>query len=128
MNYEPVDPNVRVGKGFLEVLGTPREPKLGVDSQAGWLCYLMKNDLMFVKRFPTYPDRVYNEMAAITVAIWYFKDLMCELEPISPRERIAPGHSVAFTELWWLLPNKYPGDSSDVKPEDLSRIVERHAR
>ena len=42
-------------------------PKLGMDSYAGWFCYLMKNDLMFVKRYPTYPDRVYNEVAGLTI-------------------------------------------------------------
>jgi hypothetical protein len=88
----------------------------------------MKNDLMFVKRFPTYPSRVYNEMAALTVAIWYFKDLMCELEPIGPMERIAPGQSAAFTEVWWLLPCKSPLDAGKVEPDEISRIVERQAR
>lgn len=128
MDYQPDDPNVRVRKGFLEVIGVPKEPKLGFDSQAGWLCYLMKNDLMFVKRFPTYPDRVYNEMASLTLAIWYFKDLMCELEPIGPMERLAPGQSAAFTETWWLIPYKYPGDANEVKTEEISRIVERQGR
>jgi hypothetical protein len=128
MNFLPVDPNVRVQNGFLEILGTPQEPKLGMDSYAGWLCYLLKSDLMFVKRFPTYPDRVYNEIAAITVCVWYFKDRMCELEPIGPRERLLPGASASFTEDWWLLPHAFPGKTAEVNLDEISRMVERHAR
>ncbi|OPX22318.1 MAG: hypothetical protein B1H02_06340, partial [Candidatus Latescibacteria bacterium 4484_107] len=50
MNYHPNDPNIRVREGYLEIIGTPASPKLGMDSYAGWFAYLMKNDLMFVKR------------------------------------------------------------------------------
>ena len=122
------DPNVRLRGGFLEILGTPQYPKLGMDSYAGWLCYLLKSDLMFVKRFPTYPNRVYNEMAAITVCIYYFKDIMCELEPMGPMERIAPGASASFTEDWWLLPYPFPGKAANLNLDEISREVERQAR
>ena len=127
MNYSPDDRNVRARNGFLEILGTPQEPKLGVDSYAGWFCYLMKNDLMFVKRFPTYPERVYNEIATFTVCVWYFKDIMCELEPIGPKESLIPGASASFTEDWWLLPYAFPG-KADVNLDEVSRTVESQAR
>jgi len=125
MNYEPNDPNVRVREGFLEVLGTPKQPKLGMDSYAGWFCYLARNDLLFVKRFPTYPDRVYNEMAGFTVSLWYYKNLMCELEPIGPRTDLAPGKSASFTEQWWLLPHKFPEPGRDVDLKALSETVSK---
>ena len=128
MNYRPNDPNIRVRDGFLEILGTPKRPKLGIDSYVGWLCYLMKNDLMFVKSFPTYPDRVYNEMAGLTISIWYYKDMMCELEPIGPMEKIAPGESAAFTEEWWLIPHKFPEQGSEVDLDGVSRIVNQAFR
>lgn len=128
IDYQPEDPNIRVRDGFLEVLSTPVRPKLGMDSYAGWFCYLMKNDLMFVKRYPTYPDRVYNEVAGLTISIWYFKDLMCELEPIGPREKLAPGESASFTEEWWLLPYRYPEKATEVDLKNVSQVVEQHAR
>ena len=65
INFRPEDPNIRARDGFLEIIGAPAHPKLGMDSQAGWFAYLMKNDVMFVKQFPVYPDRVYNEVAGL---------------------------------------------------------------
>lgn len=128
MDYQPDDPNIRVRDGFLEILDTPVRPKLGIDSYAGWFGYLMKSDLLFVKRYPTYPDRVYNEMAGLTISIWYFKDLMCELEPIGPRESLAPGQSASFTEEWWLLPYHFPEKGTDVDLKAVSQLVEQQAR
>lgn len=117
MNYQPVDPNIRVREGFLEILGTPVNPKLGMDSTAGWFCYLTPNGLLFTKRYPVYPERVYSEMAGLTISIWYFKNEMCELEPIGPRERIAPGSSASFTEEWTLDAARFPapGETVDLK-------------
>jgi hypothetical protein len=127
MNYRPVDANIRVRDNFLEIVGTPQQPKLGLDAYAGWLCYLMKNDLMFVKRFPTYPARVYNEMAALTISIWYYKDMMCELEPIGPAEAIAPGESASFTEDWRLIPYKFPETGREVNLTEVARLAQEMA-
>ena len=128
MNYRPNDPNIRVREKFLEIIGTPASPKLGMDSYAGWFAYLMKNDLMFVKRFPTYPDRVYNEMAGLTISIYYYENRFCELEPIGPMEHILPGESASFTETWWLLPYKFPGQENEVDADEVARIVDRASR
>lgn len=122
MNFQPEDPNIRVRDGFLEILGTPANPKLGMDSCAGWFCYLMRNDLMFVKRFPVYPDRVYAEMAGLTISIWYYKNERCELEPIGPREILVPGGSASFTEEWELLPFDFP-DPAETADLDAIRKV-----
>ena len=120
MNFHPGDPNIRQRDGFLEVLNTPLRPKLGMDSTAGWFAYLMENDLMFVKRYATFPDQVYNEMAGLTISIWYYKDQMCELEPIGPRQRLAPGQWAEFTEEWWLIPQDFPQD----RQVDLKAVEE----
>lgn len=125
MNFQPEDPNIRIRGGFLEVLGTPANPKLGMDSHAGWFCYLMRNNLMFVKRFPVYPDRVYSEMAGLTISIWYFKNEMCELEPIGPRETLAPGSSASYTEEWELKPFAFPADGKTVELEAVTRAAGR---
>ena len=95
------------------------------DSYAGWFCYLTRNDLLFVKRFPTFPDRVYNEMAGFTVSMWYYKDMMCELEPIGPRTDLAPGKSASFTEQWWLLPHKFPRSGQNVDLKALSETISK---
>lgn len=128
MEYQPVDPNIRIRDGFLEIVGAPARPKLGFDSAAGWFCYLTRNDLLFVKRFPVYPDRPYNEVAGLTVSIWYFEDKMCELEPIGPAENLAPGQSASFTEQWWLLPYKFPANGAAADLQQISRLVEQQAR
>ena len=128
MMYRPSDPNIIVRDGFLLITGTPAHPKLGMDSCAGWLAYVMKNDLMFVKRFGTYPDRPYNEMAALTLSIWYYKDELCELEPIGPKNNIAPGKSASFTEDWWILPHKYPPDPAKLDLEKVEAAVDKEAR
>ncbi len=122
MNYQPVDPNIRIRDGFLEILGTPANPKLGMDSTAGWLGYLMRNNLMFIKKYPVFPDRVYSEMAGLTISIWYFKNEMCELEPIGPRENLAPGVSASFTEEWSLVPFAFPAKAETV---DLREVGNR---
>ena len=117
INVRNTDENMRVRDGFLEILAPPRKPKLGFDSYAGWLAYVMPSDRMFVKRFATYPDRVYNEAAGLTISVWYPKGPRIELEPIGPRERLKPGASASFTEEWWLLPHAFPkaGEKLDLK-------------
>lgn len=110
INMKPEDPNIRLREGFVEILGAPRKPKLGFDSYAGVIAYLAPNDLLFVKKFATYPDRVYNEAAGLTVSVWYPNGDMIELEPIGPREKLQPGESAGFTEEWWLEEMKFPAD------------------
>lgn len=120
MNFRPEDPNIRRRDGFLEILAAPKHPKLGMDTKAGWFAYLMPNDLMFVKRFPVYEDRVYNEVAALTMSIWYPDRPMCELEPIGPREKLEPGESAAFGVSWGLLPRAFPKEGEQV---DLQAVA-----
>jgi hypothetical protein len=108
INHLPEDPAIRIREDFLEVWDTPAQPKLGLDSYAGWFGYLMPSNLLFLKRFPTYPERIYNEMAGLTISLWYYKDVACELEPIGPMEVLAPGQASSFTEEWFLLPHAFP--------------------
>lgn len=119
INIRPEDPQIRTRDGFLEILGVPRQPKLGMDSSAGWFAYLMRNDLMFIKRFPVDRNRVYNEVAGLTISIWYPEDRRVELEPIGPRERLTKGQSASFTEEWNLVPFPFPSNGANV---DLSRV------
>lgn len=127
INFRPVDPKIVKKDGFLVILGAQKQPKLGMDTAAGWFAYLMKNDLMFVKRFPVERDRPYNEVAGLTMSIWYPDGPMCELEPIGPREKLVPDQSASFTETWYLLPQAFPRSES-VSPKDIATAVERNAR
>ena len=117
INVRNKDDLIRERDGFLEILAPPRKPKLGFDSYAGWLGYLLPNDTLFVKRFATHPDRVYNEAAAITLSVWYPTGPRIELEPIGPRERLKPTESASFTEEWFLTTHPFPkaGQQVDLK-------------
>ena len=119
INARPKDDRIRIRDGFLEILGAPRKPKLGFDSRESWLAYAMPNDQMFVKSFEVDPNRVYNEVAGLTLSVWYPDGPMCELEPIGPMERLQPGESASFTETWLLLPQNFPGRGEDL---DLLKV------
>ena len=125
MLFQPVDPNIRVRDGFLEILGTPKFPKLGMDSAAGWFSYLTRSNLLFTKKYPVYPERVYGEMAGLTISIWYFKNAMCELEPIGPREVLVPGASASFVETWSLSPMHYPAPGEAVDLAAVTKLAGR---
>ncbi len=127
----PTDPNIRARDGFLEIIGPPAFPKLGFDSFAGWFAYQMPNDLAFVKRYATYPDGVYNEVAGLTISIWYPKPEQIpavELEPIGPRNTIAPGGSASFIENWWLLENPFPKAGASLDLNALATKVAAETR
>jgi len=129
MNYRPKEhPNIKIRDGFLEISGTPPQPKFGIDSYAGWLGYITRDNLLFVKRFPVYPKRVYGEMAGFTISIWYFKEKMCELEPIGPMETLKPGESASFTEEWWLFPYDYPQEGQEIALDEFRTFVEAKTR
>ncbi len=126
LNANNVDELIRRRDGFLEILAPPRLPKLGFDSYAGWLGYVMPGDHLFVKRFHADADRVYNEVAGLTVSVWYPQGReMIELEPIGPRERLQPGAAASFTEHWTLVPFPFPAADQSVDLQKVSEIVER---
>jgi hypothetical protein len=127
IGFRPQDPRIRIRDGFVEVLGVPAQPKLGFDSFAGWFAYQMPHDLLFVKRFAVYPDAFYNEIAGLTISIYYpaaERLRAVELEPIGPRQEIAPGAEAAFTEHWWLLDHPFPRAGADL---DLAALAARVA-
>ena len=124
INYHPEDDKIRVRDGFLEISGAPQHPKLGMDTNAGWFGYQMPNDLMFLKSFPVYEDRVYNEVAGLTMSIWYPDRPMVELEPIGPREKLKPGRHATFVETWYLVPHPFPkeGEEFDLRAASSKAI------
>jgi hypothetical protein len=127
INVKAKDDNIRERDGYLEILGPPRKPKLGFDSYAGWLAYLMPGDLLFTKRFATYPDRPYSEAAGLTISVWYPPGNRVELEPIGPRERLAPGEAASFTEEWYLQSFPFPKSGEQIDLTKLRAAVEHQA-
>lgn len=115
---KPKDPAVTITGGYLVVRGVPQN-KIGLDSHAGWLAYLTPQNQLFYKRFPTFPDRRYADIAGLTMAIWTDKGRMYELEPLGPEEVLAPGGSAAFTEEWWLLDYPFPAADAPFDPARL---------
>lgn len=124
INFRPEDPAIRMADNALHIYPTPRRPKLGFDSYAGVIAYYSPNNLLFVKRFRTFPDRVYNEAAGLTISVWYPDREMVELEPIGPRQRLEPGESAAFTEEWWLAEEEFPGLEGTVDMQRLAKSLQ----
>ncbi len=118
----PEDPGIRIRDGFLEIIGPPTTPKLGMDSLAGWVAHQQPSGLLFIKQYPTYPDRLYNEVAGITLSTWApSSGETVEIEPIGPAETIAPGGESSFTETWWLFDSEYPREGQSIDLETLRR-------
>ena len=124
INVRNTDPLIREREGFLEILSPPRKPKLGFDTTAGWLAYLRPDNTLFVKRFPTFPERVYGEAASLTLSVWYPSGPRIELEPIGPREILAPGTQATFTEDWWLTEYPFPAADQKIDLTHLRSVVD----
>ncbi|MFA6471160.1 MAG: hypothetical protein WCU00_03880 [Candidatus Latescibacterota bacterium] len=126
MTYVPENhPSYSVRDNFLIITGEPPQAKFGLDSMSGWLSYITRSNLLFVKKFPVYPDRPYMEMASLTISLYYYKDQECELEPIGPKETIKPGKTASFTEDWWLFSFPYPSDKQ-VDLKVLDEVVKKN--
>lgn len=109
--FRPEDPNVVVGQSAVVIKGPPKFSKLGFDHYSDWMAYLAPTDQLFVKRYRTYRDQHYNEMAGLTASVWYPNNRdTVEVEPIGPAHFLKPGESGAFTEEWWLLEHPFPAD------------------
>ena len=119
LDYSPKEgKNERVREGILEITGPPENAKFVTDASDGWLAYITQDDQLFVKKFEIFPEKIYGEMTAATVSIWYNQDGICEIEPIGPWEWIKPGKSISFTENWYLMDYEYPKD----KKADLNEV------
>ncbi len=122
MLFMPDDPNIVERNGCLLILAPPEHPKMGFDTYAGWLAYAEPNGLLFVKRYPTYPDRVYGEMAGFPLCVYYVPEFI-ELEPIGPWETIQPGGQASFTEEWELFPFESPKQGAEIDLAKVKRLA-----
>jgi hypothetical protein len=126
INLAPENEAISIQENCLVITGAPEYPKLGLDSMEGWFSYLMPNDLLFVKKYPVFPDKLYGERVPMTISIWYvenYRDTLTttELEPIGPLETIAPGERVSFTEEWYLGDYEFPENKTTL---DVAAVVD----
>lgn len=123
MDFEPLnEPGVRVRNGYLEIFSAPDRPKFVFDVDPGWLAYITDQNQIFIKKFDPHIGRMSGEMAAVNASVWYYKDLMCEIEPIGPMEILDPGSCASFIEDWWLEPFDFPADRK-VDLEKIEKII-----
>jgi hypothetical protein len=122
LNIKPEDKNVIINDDIAFVKNCPSYPKLGFDSYSGWLAYLSPNNLLFIKSFSVYPERVYSEASAMTVCVYYNRKF-CELEPIGPRENLKPGESASFTETWRLEKYQFPENIDSIDTNNLMKKI-----
>jgi len=125
MNFMPDDPAIRQRDGFLEIIAPPERPKLGMDAQTGAFAYLTRDNLLFVKHFAVHPDRPYAELAGLTISIWYKETSRCELEPIGPLERLAPGAEATYEEQWALHPFPFPHNNAPVDLTHIRKLLDK---
>lgn len=111
ISYRPSDERIVVRDSTLFVTAPPRNAKIGIISESGKLGYFSRNNLLFTKEFPVYPDRFYGDLVPMNVSVCY-QSKACELEPIAPREEIKPGGSVSYTETWSLASHPFPADGA----------------
>lgn len=123
LDYNPAkEENIRKREGILEILGTTSQPKFVMDSNAGWLAYNSKDNLLFIKKFKANEKKIYGDVLSNQVSIWYYKEEKCEIEPIGPIEAIQPGKTISFTEDWWLIDYKYPEDKK-INLNEITKII-----
>lgn len=109
MRYIPeLEKNIEVVDSFLFIKGPTKLAKFVFDSDKGWMGYITRDNMLFVKTYEYKSTYEYGEMAAVPLSIWYKEDKMAELEPIGPWEWIAPKGESSFSEIWHLFPYKYP--------------------
>lgn len=122
LNMNPEDPNVRRRGNFLEITGPPAYPKMGFDTYAEWMGYVLPEGVAFVKGWAASPDWIYNEVAGYTLSVWYpevGETPACELEPIGPMEVLRPGEVSAMREHWYLLEHAFPKAGEQLDLEGL---------
>lgn len=120
----PKDPAVAMQGDLMVVRGAPLT-KIGLDTESGWIGYLMPSNKLFLKRFPVFRERRYADIPGLTIGIWTDKGRFFEVEPMGPEELIAPGASASFTEEWWLLDYPFPAADAAFDAAALAAFAQR---
>jgi len=92
-------PGIKVLDGMVVAKSQGKEQKIGADSDAGWIAYILGR-LLFVKYYPYTPGGNYSDNG-LSVA-HYFNERLAELEPLSPEVPLRPEEHYLFPERWTL--------------------------
>ena len=124
INYLPDDDeNIQIKEGHFIITDTPQKAKIALNAKEGWLAYITKSNLLFVKKFHIFKDCKYGEIAANNLSVWYNQHEMCELEPIGPLEYLKPDQESSFTEEWFLLPFDYHNFKTHLNVAKLREVI-----
>ena len=93
---------LQISNNLFVLRGTPKYKKYSMDGTEGWIAYLSKDNMLFVKKYKVYTDKIYGDMTGCTATVWFKKDKICEIEPWGPWEVIKPGEQTSFSEEWYL--------------------------
>ncbi len=128
MQYAPEsDENIKIVDNHLLILGPTKASKFVFDSDKGWLGYICKDNLLFVKTYLYKKNYEYGEMTAVPLSIFYKDNKLAEIEPIGPWEWIKPNGKSSFSETWHLSPYKYP-ENKEVDVTEIESIVNNFKR
>jgi hypothetical protein len=109
MKYKPEpEENILVKDDTFVLLGPTVAMKYVFDNNQGWMGYITKDDLLFVKTYDYKKNSEYGEMTASSLSLFYKAEILAELEPIGPWEWVAPNKKTSYSETWHLLPYQYP--------------------
>ena len=95
----PSHPAIKVLDGMVIAKSQGPEQKIGADSDAGWIAYILGR-VLFVKYYPYFPDGKYVDNG-LSVA-HYFNERLAELEPLSPEATLRSDDHYLFPERWTL--------------------------
>jgi hypothetical protein len=96
----PADPRAKVIDGLLVVAAKGDPIKIGADSDAGWVGYVVGR-ILFLKYFPYSPDGAYSERGYSVACT--AEDRRIEWGPLSPESTLKSGETLVFPEKWVLL-------------------------
>ena len=109
VNLLPEDPAVSEAEGCLLVKPLPAYSKNTFECGNPWAGYRLPYGQLLIVRFALHPERASAEIAGGNFSIC-FNRWFCEMEPIGPRETVAPGGTFSFTEEWELFECSLPSE------------------
>lgn len=94
----PVSPRVQIVGDLLVVIPGVKMEKVGADSMEGWVAGF-REGWLYVKRYPIAANGDYAD-GGNTVELWVDSQKRMEIEPMSPKVKLAPGASYSLIEKW----------------------------
>jgi len=117
----PNSPRVKILNGLLITVPGKKMEKVAADNVAGWMAGY-REGWLYVKRFPVYAHGDYAD-GGNSVEIWVnAAGTRTEIEPLSPKVKLQPGESYAFTERWGLRRVEEPINTHHDIPKLVSSV------